>query len=163
MHPSMINALRNLERKINVFNLIKDTYEIYGKPVIIVVQSLSCVQLWDPMDCSTPVSCPSLSPGVCSDSYPLSGWCYLTISSSVIPFSSHLQSFPASGSFPMSQFFTSSGRSIGASTSASVLPNENSQWIFRTYFFNDGRVGSRRSNCSQSEEIKTFSTTSSMC
>ena len=68
MHPSMINALRNLERKINVFNLIKDTYEIYGKPVIIVVQSLSCVQLWDPMDCSTPVSCPSLSPGVCSDS-----------------------------------------------------------------------------------------------
>ena len=48
MHPSMINALRNLERKINVFNLIKDTYEIYGKPVIIVVQSLSCVQLWTP-------------------------------------------------------------------------------------------------------------------
>ena len=66
--------------------------------------------------------CPSLSPGVCSDSYPLSRWCYPTIISSVAPFSSHLQSFPASGSFPRSQFFTSGGRSIGASASASALP-----------------------------------------
>ena len=68
----------------------------------------------------TRLPCPSPSPGVCSNSCPLSQWCHPTISSSAIPFSSCFQSFPASGSFPMSQFFTSSGQSIGASTSASV-------------------------------------------
>ena len=65
--------------------------------------------------------CPSLSPGVCSDSSPLSQGCYLTISSSAAPFFFCLQSFPTSGSFPMSWFFTSTGQSIGASASASVL------------------------------------------
>ena len=65
---------------------------------------------------------PSLSPGVCSNSCPVSWWCHPTISSSVVPFSSRLQFFPASESFPMSCLFTSSGQSIGASTSASVLP-----------------------------------------
>ena len=70
----------------------------------------------------TRLSCPSLSPGVYSDSCPLSWWCHPTISSSVAPFSSHLQSFPASGSFLMSQLFTSGGLSSGASASASVLP-----------------------------------------
>ena len=66
--------------------------------------------------------CPSPTPGACSNSYPLSRWCHPTISSSVVSFSSHLQSFPASGFFPMSQFFTSGGQSIGVSASASVLP-----------------------------------------
>ena len=65
--------------------------------------------------------CPSLTPRVYSNSCPLSR-CHPTISSSVVPFYSCLQSFPASGSFPMSQFFTSGGQRIGASTSASVLP-----------------------------------------
>ena len=65
--------------------------------------------------------CPSPSPGACSNSCPLSQWCHPTISSSVIPFSC-LQSFPASGSFPMSQFFASGDQSIEASASASVLP-----------------------------------------
>ena len=66
----------------------------------------------------------SLSPtlGVCSNSCPLSQWCNPTISSSVIPFSSCLQSFPALGAFQRSQFFTSGGQSIGVSASASVLP-----------------------------------------
>ena len=64
--------------------------------------------------------CPLLSLRVCSNSCPLSWWCYPTISSSVTPFSSCLQSFPASGSFPTSQLFTSDGQSIGASVS--VLP-----------------------------------------
>ena len=64
--------------------------------------------------------CLSPTPRVYSNSCPTSRWCHPTISSSVIPFSSHLQSFPASGSFPMSQFFISSGQSIGVS--ASVLP-----------------------------------------
>ena len=70
----------------------------------------------------TRLPCPSLSPGVYSNSCHLSWWCHPTISSSVVPFSSRPQSFPASGSFPMSQFFTSGGQSIGASASASVLP-----------------------------------------
>ena len=66
--------------------------------------------------------CPSPTPTVYSNSCPLCRWCHLTISSSVIPFSSCLQSFPASGSFQMSQVFTSGGQSTGVSTSASVLP-----------------------------------------
>ena len=64
---------------------------------------------------------PSASPGVCSDSCPLSWWCHPAISSSVVPFSSCLQAFAASGYFLMSQFFPSGGQSIGASASASVL------------------------------------------
>ena len=66
--------------------------------------------------------CPAPTPGVYSDSCPLSWWCHPTISSSVVPFSSHLQSFPASGSFQTSQLFASGGQSIGVSVSASVLP-----------------------------------------
>ena len=66
--------------------------------------------------------CPSPTPGVYSNSCPLSWWCHPTISSSVIPFSSHLQSFPASGSFQMSQLFTLGGQSNGVSASTSVLP-----------------------------------------
>ena len=65
--------------------------------------------------------CLSPTPGVYSNSCPLSWWCHPTVSSSVIPFS-HLQFFPVSGSFPMSQFFASGGQSIGVSASASVLP-----------------------------------------
>ena len=68
----------------------------------------------------TRLPCPSTTPRACSNSCPSSQWCHPTISSSVIPFSSCLQSFPASGSFPMSQFFASGGQSI--SVSASVLP-----------------------------------------
>ena len=66
--------------------------------------------------------CPSPLSRAYSNSCPLSRWCHPTISSSVIPFSSHLQSFPASGFFQMSQFFASGSKSIGVSTSASVLP-----------------------------------------
>ena len=66
--------------------------------------------------------CPSPSPGVCSDSCPLSQWCYLTTSSSATPFYSWSQSFPASASFPVSWLFISGGQSIGDSASASVLP-----------------------------------------
>ena len=74
-------------------------------------------------------SCPSPTPWVYSNSCPLSQWCYPTISSSVDPFSSCLQSFSASGSFPMSQFFLSCGQSIGASASASVLPTNSQDWF----------------------------------
>ena len=73
--------------------------------------------------------CPSPSPWVCSSSCPLNHWHHPTISSSVLPFFSHLQSFPASGSFPMSQFFTSVGQNIGASASALVLPMNIQGWF----------------------------------
>ena len=73
--------------------------------------------------------CPSLTPGACSNLYPLSRWCHPTISSSVIPFSSHLQSFPGSRSFPMSHFFTSGGQNIEVSASASVLPTNILDWF----------------------------------
>ena len=74
---------------------------------------------------------PYLSPTTraCSNSCPSSWWCHPAISSSVVPFSSCLQSFPASGSFPMSQFFASSGQSIGVSASASVLPMTIQDWF----------------------------------
>ena len=73
--------------------------------------------------------CPSPTSRVYSNSCPLSQWCHPTISSSVVPFFSRLQSFPASGSFQMSQLFASGGQSIGVSALTSVL-----QWIFRTDF-----------------------------
>ena len=77
----------------------------------------------------TRLPCPSPIPKACSNSHPSSQWCHPTISSSVIPFSSCLQSFPASGSFLMSQFFASGGQSIGASASASVLPMNIQSWF----------------------------------
>ena len=77
----------------------------------------------------TRTPCPSPTPGAYSNSCPLSQWCHPTISSSVIPFSTHLQSFLASGSFPMSQFFASGGQSIGVSASASVLPMNIQSWF----------------------------------
>ena len=73
--------------------------------------------------------CPSLSSGVCSNSYPLNQWSHPAISSSVTPFSSCPQFFPALGSFPMSWFFASGGQSIGASASASVLPMYIQDWF----------------------------------
>ena len=89
-----------------------------------------CPTLCDPMDCNIPgFPCSSLFPRVCLMSCPLNQWCHPTISSSVVPFSFCPQSFPASGSFPMSQFFASSGRSIGVSASASVLPMSTWGWF----------------------------------
>ena len=72
--------------------------------------------------------CPSPTPGAYWNSCPSSWWCHPTISSFVIPFSSHLQSFPASGYFPMSQFFQWGGQSIGVSASASVLSMNTQDW-----------------------------------
>ena len=77
----------------------------------------------------TRLPCPSPTPSVYSNSCPLSQWCHPIISSSVVPFSFHLQSFPAAGSFQMSQLFESGGQSIGVSASTSVLPR-NTQHLF---------------------------------
>ena len=87
------------------------------------VQLLSLVRLQH-----TRPPCPSPTPGVHPDSRPSSQWCHPAISSSVVPFS-HLQSFPASWSFLVSQFFTSGGHSIGVSASASVLPMNIQDWF----------------------------------
>ena len=73
-------------------------------------------------------SCPSLTPGVCSNSCPLNRWCYLTITASVITEPSCLQSFPKSGSFHMNQIFTWGGQNIGVSASTSVLPMNTQDW-----------------------------------
>ena len=100
--------------------------------VIVFLQfSLSVVSdCLRPMDCSTPwPACPSPTLGVFSNSWPLSRWCHPTISSSVIPFSSCLQFFQASGSFQKSHFFPSGGQSIGVSAAALVLPMNIQDWF----------------------------------
>ena len=102
---------------------------------VAVIQSLS--QLWlfaTPLTQHIRLLCPLLSPRVCSNSCSLNNWCYITISSSATPFSFCLQSFPASGSFPVSWLFTSGGQIIGAL--ASVLPMSIQVFIsFRTDWF----------------------------
>ena len=93
------------------------------------VQSLSVSDsLWPHESQHARPPCPSPTPGVYSNSCPLSQWCHPAISSSVIPSSSCLQSFPASGSFQMSQLFTSGGQNIGVSASTSVLPMNTQDW-----------------------------------
>ena len=99
-------------------------------------QSLSRVHLFTIRGLQhTRPPCPLPTPGVYSNSCPLSRWCHPTISSSVVPFSTHLQSFPASGSFQMSQLFAPGGQNIG-------LQHQSLQWIFWTDFLSDGLVGS---------------------
>ena len=109
-------------------------------PAAAAAKSLqSCPTLCDPIDGSPPGSpipgilqarvLESPTPGAYLNSHPSCWWCHSTISSSVIPFSSCLQSFPASGSFPMSQFVASDGQSIGVSSSASVLPMNIQDWF----------------------------------
>ena len=94
------------------------------------VQSLSCVQHFvTPWTAARQASLSITKPRACSNSCPLNRWCHSTISSSVLPFSSRLQSFPASGPFQMSQFFVSDGQSTGASASASVLPMNIQDWF----------------------------------
>ena len=103
----------------------------------------------------TRLPCPSPTPGACSNSCSLSQWCHPTISSSAVPFSSCLQSFPASGSFPMSQFFTSGSQSIGAWESASVLPVNIQDWLPFSFCLRDAQDIVVESNDS-SININTF-------
>ena len=88
-----------------------------------------CATVCDPWTAARQAPCPSPTPGVYSNSCPLSWWCHPAISSSVVPFSPCLQSFPASASFQMSHFFTSGGQTIGVSVSASVLPMNTQDWL----------------------------------
>ena len=101
-------------------------------PLVCVSTQFSCLvvsdSLWSRGLQHVRLPCPSPTPGACSNSCPLSRWCCPTYSSSVIPFSC-LQSFPAWGSFQMSQFFTSGGQTIGVSASASILPVNIQDWF----------------------------------
>ena len=102
------------------------------------VQSQSCPTLCNPTNHNTPrPPCPSTPPGVHSNSGSSSWWCHPGISSSVIPFSSCLQSLPASKSFPMSQLFTWGGQSTGVSALTSFLPKNTQSDLFQ-----NGLVGS---------------------
>ena len=91
--------------------------------------SQSCPTLWPHGLPHARLLCPLPTSRAHSNSCPLSRWCHATISSCVVPFSSYLQAFPASGSFPKSQLFTSGGQSIGVSASASVLPVNIQDWF----------------------------------
>ena len=137
------HRLRSVRRKIvKVAELTLDISVLFaGKG-----HTLSCIVVWSVLCCYCSVAqpCPTLrphesqhtrppclspTPRVCSNSCPLSQWCHPTIASSVVPFSSCLQSFPASGSFPVSQFFASGGPRIRASASASGLPMNIQDWF----------------------------------
>ena len=105
-----------------------DSWILLGK-LFISVRSPSHIRSLQPHELQHPrPPCPSPPPGVYSNSCPLTRWCHPTISSSVVPFSSCPQSFPASRSFPMSQLFASGGQSIGVSASTSVLPMNTQDW-----------------------------------
>ena len=97
--------------------------------VLLLSRSVVSYSLWPHRLQHVRLPCPSPSPRACSNSSPLSLWCHTTILSSVVPFPSCLQYFPASGSFPMSQFFASGGHSIGALASAPVLPMNIHDWL----------------------------------
>ena len=104
-------------------------FPMYTSVPYIVVQSVLSEFLWPHGLQLARLPCPSPSPGVCSNSCPLNWWYHPTILSSVIPFSSCLQSFPASESFEMSQLFASGAQSSGASASASILPMNIQGWF----------------------------------
>ena len=111
------------------FLLIKRLFSSSSLSVIQFTHSVVSDLLWphEPQHSRPP--CPSPTPRVYQNSCPLSRWCHPSISSSVIPFSSCLQFFPASGSFQMSPFFTSGGQSIGVSAAASLLPMNIQGWF----------------------------------
>ena len=125
-------GLQNQCRQLITAIKLKDTCSLeksYSKHQFSSFQSLSCVRLRPHgLQHARPL-CALPTPRVYSNSCPLSRWCHPAISSSVVPFSFHPQSFPASGSFPVSQFFVSGGQSIGVSASASVLPMNIRDWF----------------------------------
>ena len=126
-HPCFVPDFRG-----NVFSFSPLRMFAVGLSYMAFIQfssvSQPCLTLWPHGLQHSRLPCPSPTPRVYSKWCPSSRWCHPTISSSVIPFSSHLQSFPASGSFPVNQFFTLGGQSIGVSASTSVLPMNTQDW-----------------------------------
>ena len=105
------------------------TFANSSLPLLLFIHSVVSHSLWPHGLQHAKLPCPSVSPGVCSNSHPLNQWCHPTISSSVIPFSPCPQSFPASRSFPLSWLFAPGGQSIGASASAAVVPMNIQCWF----------------------------------
>ena len=125
-------------KEVGIFNLTKGKHKwvwikLRLKRTVQSVQSFiqSCLTLCNPMDCMqhARLPCPSPTPRAYSNPCPSRQWCHPAISSSGVPFSFCLQSFPASGSFPVSRFFMSGGQSIGVSASASVFPKNTQDWF----------------------------------
>ena len=131
MRGSQINFWQNcgLLCQALIWKKLKSKDKFLCQIAVAVVQSLKSNSLWPHGLQHARLPRPSPSPWVCSNSRPLSWWCHPTISSSVAHFSSCPLSFPASGSFQISWFFTSGGQSIGASASASVLPMKIQVWF----------------------------------
>ena len=114
---------RHFTEDIHIANKVMKWYQFSSVQLFSCVYYLRCHELQHAMP-----PCPWPTPGAHPNSCPLSQWCHPTISSSVVPFSSCPQSFPASGSFPMSQFFASGGQSTGVSASTSVPPMNTQDW-----------------------------------
>ena len=128
---SLLMKVKEESEKVGLKPNIQKTKIMVSGPIssVSLVQLLSPVRLFvTPWITAHQASCPSPTPGVYSNPCPSSQWCHSAISSSVIPFSSCLQSLPASGSFPVSQLFSWGGQSIGVSASASVLPMNTQDW-----------------------------------
>ena len=130
-----INKVRSWELKFPVTTFLSKFHRLH---VLLLTGFISLVQfsfsvmsdsLWPHGLQHTRLPCPSPTRGACSNSCPLNRWCHPTISSSVIPFSSCLQSFPASGSFSISQFFASGSQSTGVSALASALTMNIQDWF----------------------------------
>ena len=127
--PAGTKELKEESKKAGLKCNIQKTKLMASGPISSVAKS--CLTLWHHGLQNARPPCLSWTPRVYTNSYPLSQWCHPTISSSVDPFSSNLQSFPASGLFQMSQFLASGGQSIGVSASASVLPMYSGLTSFR--------------------------------
>ena len=123
VHKTKFNTCKNYSSYLKS-SLITSEFNCHGCSV-----TQSCLTLCDPMDCRTPGFPVHHQLLELTQTRSSSQRCHPTISSSVIPFSFHLKSFPASESFPMSQFFTSGGHSIGVSVSASVFPMNIQDWF----------------------------------
>ena len=123
---SHVTQLPVRELCLNILSALQIQHQFSSVQFSSVAQSCMTLRPHEPQHARPP--CPSPTPGVYSNSCPLSRWCHPAISSSVIPFSSCLQSLPASGSFPMSQLFAWGGQNIEVSASASVLPMNTQDW-----------------------------------
>ena len=122
-----IGAFKNLTLVNQKTQLIKNSLKLIDSVQFSRSVVSDSLRPHEPQHARTP--CPSPTPGVYPNSCPLSRWCHLTISSSVIPLSSCLQSFPTSWSFRMSQLFASGGQNIGVTASTSVLPMNTQDWF----------------------------------
>ena len=132
---SFIQSSQKSSKKLKLIAATTNSVEAKSEEIsqFSSVESFSSVQLfatlWNAARQHARLPCPSPTPGACSNSCPSSRWSHPTISSSVVPFSSCPQSFPASGSFQMNQLFTSGDQRIGVSASTSVLPMNIQDWF----------------------------------